>query len=216
MKKIILILCSLLFAVQAFAQTPPYNEGQQRKRKLMSMLPVTSKDIIFLGNSITEGGNWTEFFDSKYVKNRGIGGDKVEWIFDRVDYLIAAKPRKLFLMIGINDINHGGSPEQVIADITRLVEMWQTGSPKTKLYVHSILPQNDIVRPSAAGKENDILTANAGIKKMCEEKGITYIDLHPVLGDRDGRLRADYTYDGLHLNPDGYFAWVDHIRNYVK
>jgi hypothetical protein len=142
MKKLLSISIVTLFAVAALAQDPPYPLNQQVKRQTMSKLRVTPKDIVFLGNSITEGGNWAEFFGNANVRNRGIGGDRVEWIFDRVDYLIAAQPKKLFLMIGINDINGGRSSRQVIDDVKRLLEMWQKGSPKTSIYVQSILPQN--------------------------------------------------------------------------
>ncbi len=217
MKKFLSFSIAVLLVVAAVAQNYPYPEGQYLKRQTMSKLRVTSKDIIFLGNSITEGGNWAEFFNDGHIKNRGIGGDRVEWIFDRVDYLIAAHPRKLFLMIGINDINSGGrSAKDTTADIKRLLEMWQQGSPKTKIYVQSILPQNDVMRPSAAGKNAIVLEANKELRAICAEKGITYIDLHPVLADADGRLIAGYSYDGLHLNVDGYLAWVAAIRQYVK
>ena len=150
------------------------------------------------------------------MKNRGISGDRVESLFDRVDYLIDAHPKKLFLMIGINDINGGRTAEAVVRDITRLIDMWRSGAPGTTIYVQSILPQNEDMRPKAAEYVDVVLKANEEIKKLCQERGIMYIDLHPILADGEGKLAAPYTLDGLHLTGEGYLRWADHIREYVK
>jgi lysophospholipase L1-like esterase len=73
------------------------------------------------------------------------------------------------------------------------------------------------MRPaSVTGKNAVVQQTNSAIRDFCAEKGITYIDLHHVLADGEGMLNAGYTYDGLHLNVDGYLAWVAAIRQYVK
>ena len=64
------------------------------------MLPLHSSDIVFLGNSITDGCEWAELFENRHVKNRGISGDRSGWLLERLDSIIAAHPKKLFLMIG--------------------------------------------------------------------------------------------------------------------
>jgi lysophospholipase L1-like esterase len=72
------------------------------------------------------------------------------------------------------------------------------------------------MRPVAAGKNAVVEEANKAIRATCERMGITWIDLHPVLADDNGMLNSAYSYDGLHLNVDGYLAWVAAIRGYVK
>lgn len=62
---------------------------------------MTSKDIIFLGNSITNGGEWSELLNNKHVKNRGISGDICMGVYDRLDAVLKGKPAKIFLLIGI-------------------------------------------------------------------------------------------------------------------
>ena len=55
------------------------------------MLPLHSSDIVFLGNSITDGCEWAELFENRHVKNRGISGDRSGWLLERLDSIIAAR-----------------------------------------------------------------------------------------------------------------------------
>ena len=79
MKKPILTALLLLAAAAVFAQS----EYNFQRRSLFEKLPVTSKDIVFLGNSITDGGEWNELLANPRVKNRGISGDRSSWMLDR-------------------------------------------------------------------------------------------------------------------------------------
>lgn len=84
---------------------------------LFEELPVTSKDIIFLGNSITNGAEWSELFSNKHVKNRGISGDICMGVYDRLDAVLKGKPAKIFLLIGINDVSRGTSADTIVGYI---------------------------------------------------------------------------------------------------
>ena len=81
MKKTILTDLLLFAAAAVFAQS----EYNFQRRSLFEKLPVTSKDIVFLGNSITDGGEWNELLANPRVKNRGISGDRSSWMLDRLD-----------------------------------------------------------------------------------------------------------------------------------
>lgn len=178
------------------------------------VLPITSKDIVFLGNSITERGLWSEIFNDVHCKNRGIGGQQTQDILERLHQVTDGKPKKIFLLIGINDLN--GDPARTakaVANIRTIIERIQTESPKTKLYVQSILP----VGKSREEKNREVKKANPEIKKICDEKGVTYIDIHSAFADEEGYLKQEYTInDGLHLNGAGYMAWAEILRPYVK
>ena len=52
MKKIVLLAAALLAAAASFAQS----EYNYQKRSLFEQLPIRGNDIVFLGNSITDGG----------------------------------------------------------------------------------------------------------------------------------------------------------------
>ena len=215
MKKTILTALLLFAAAAVFAQS----EYNFQRRSLFEKLPVTSKDIVFLGNSITDGGEWNELLANPRVKNRGISGDRSSWMLDRLDPIVGGQPRKLFLLIGTNDLAAGTPAAEVVANVRKIVERFQSESPRTKLYVQSVFPVNDSFKKYAAkhGRHDaDIVAVNKGLQALCAEKGIVYIDLWTLLADKNGKLRADLTNDGLHLMGEGYIVWRDAVLPYVK
>ena len=215
MKKTILTALLLFAAAAVFAQS----EYNFQRRSLFEKLPVTSKDIVFLGNSITDGGEWNELLANPRVKNRGISGDRSSWMLDRLDPIVGGQPRKLFLLIGTNDLAAGTPAAEVVANVRKIVERFQSESPRTKLYVQSVFPVNDSFKKYAAkhGRHDaDIVAVNKGLQALCAEKGIVYIDLWTLLADKNGKLRADLTNDGLHLMGAGYIVWRDAVLPYVN
>src|SRR6476660_7913769 len=89
----------------------------QQRYSLFSSLPQTSGDIIFLGNSIIDGGEWSELFNDLRIKNRGISGDVSAGVLNRLTEIIHRKPGKLFVMIGINDLANGISIGSLVKNI---------------------------------------------------------------------------------------------------
>src|SRR5688500_2665279 len=73
----------------------------------------STKDIVFLGNSLTFWGEWAEFFRNEHIKNRGIPGDHTFGVLERLDEVINGKPAKVLILIGINDIARN-FPDSVI------------------------------------------------------------------------------------------------------
>ena len=216
MKKILFLVAALLVGASAFAQ----NEYNLRRRSLFNVLPVTSKDIIFLGNSITDGCEWAELFDNRHIKNRGISGDRSVWLLDRIDSIIAGHPKKLFLMIGTNDLIAGTAPRDVVANIGKLIDRFQTESPWTKLFVQSLLPMNGL-DPGYENRPNrdkgaEIIETNVLLEKLCLEKTVVYLDIYSSLVDARGQLDKHFTSDGLHLTGDGYLVWKEILKPYVK
>ena len=66
-----------------------------------TQLPATQGGVIFLGNSITDGGEWAELFPGIQVLNRGISGDYSTGVLNRLAEVYNRKPDKLFLLIGV-------------------------------------------------------------------------------------------------------------------
>lgn len=215
MKRLLFLAAALLFAGASFAQ----GEYHYQRRSLFEVLPVCSSDIVFLGNSITDGCEWSELFDSRHVKNRGISGDRTAWMLERLDPIIAGHPKKLFVMIGVNDLAGGSAPEQIVADLARLIDRFRTESKWTKIYIQSILPVNgtDFSQyPNHYAHGHLVVTTNKRLEALCDEKGVTYLDVWGALADDEGRLDKRYTNDGLHLTGEGYLVWRDAIKAYVK
>ena len=56
-------------------------------------------------------------------------------------------------------------------------------------------------------RTNQVLReANRGVEALAREMGAEYLDLNAPLLDGQGRLRAQYTKEGIHLYPAGYQA----------
>lgn len=215
MKKPILTALLLLAAAAVFAQS----EYNFQRRSLFEKLPVTSKDIVFLGNSITDGGEWNELLANPRVKNRGISGDRSSWMLDRLDPIVGGQPRKLFLLIGTNDLAAGVTPEEIVANVSKLIDRFQSESRWTKIYVQSILPVNGVdfsKFKNHYAHSHLIVPTNKKLEALCDEKGVTYLDVWGALADHDGKLDKRYTNDGLHLMGPGYLVWRDAIKYHVK
>ncbi len=61
-------------------------------------------------------------------------------------------------------------------------------------------------------KHASIATLNEKIKVLCQENGLTYIDLYKELVTPGSQLLDPaYTNDGLHLNSSDYAAWCDYL-----
>ncbi len=217
MKRTLLLAAALLLAASAFAQGA-YNS---QRRSLFEQLPVRRGDVVFLGNSIIDGCEWSELFGRRRVLNRGISGDRAEWLFDRLDPILAGRPRKLFLMIGVNDLAAGRTPREVAADVAALIDSFAASSPRTRIYVQSILPVNDRDIPDASWghwkRKAEIAETNRLVEALCRgRRGVVYVDLASRLADATGLLDKRYTNDGLHLTGEGYLVWRDAVAPYIR
>ena len=194
------------------------NEYWHQRVSLFDKLPVESGDIVFLGNSITDGGEFHELFRRHDIKNRGISGDVVDGVRERLEQVMKGHPSKVFLLIGINDISHGKSAEAIAREYDALVREMLEKSPATRLYLQSVMPiDNDFRRyRNLTGREHVIPELNDLIKKIAESRGCTYIDLWPLMAEpATGKLKRQYTNDGLHLTGEAYRDWADFIVRYV-
>ena len=178
------------------------------------------KDIIFLGNSITAYGNWSELLNNKHAKNRGIPGDNTFGILDRLNKVIEGKPAKVFILIGINDIGKNIPDSVIIKNYKRIVRKIKQGSPKTKIYIQTLLPVNNSFTPGLShfNKDEHILWINSQLKKLAIDENIHLIDLYPYFLDSEKKLDRNLSFDGLHLNDKGYLKWAALLKNekYIK
>ena len=191
----------------------------KRFLQFMDEPAITSKDIVMLGNSLTEGGgDWSARLGKKNVRNRGIIGDEVMGIYDRLHQILPGHPAKLFLLIGVNDISHNLTSDSIVSMIRTTVERIQKESPDTKFYLQSLLPFNESFGryKSLTGKTDMVPEVNLRLEALAKEKNIAYIDLFPLFTEKGTNvLRSELTNDGLHLNEDGYKIWVKAIKKKI-
>ncbi|MDR7869043.1 MAG: GDSL-type esterase/lipase family protein [Sporomusaceae bacterium] len=122
----------------------PYLTLHYRIRTLFFAIdPSPARPVVFLGDSITYGGDWEDLFPATLVENRGIGGDTTLGLLNRLDQVIALKPSQIFLMIGMNDLCYNRPIPEVIANYRRILGRFREELPDTKVYVQSVLPFND-------------------------------------------------------------------------
>jgi lysophospholipase L1-like esterase len=130
----------------------------------------------------------------------------------RLNEITSSKPKKIFLLIDVNDVRYKRSVDYIIGKNHQIVEIIKKESPKTKIYLQSILP-------TYARKERPIDTIraiNQGLEKIAQQENIIYIDLFSHFIDSTGYLDKKYSLDGLHLNGVGYQNWKDVIKHLVR
>lgn len=207
--------CCALFACATHAQNlvdSTYSSTYyQQKVSLFRLLPDTKKEIIFLGNSITDIGEWAEIWNSTKVKNRGISGDNTFGVLARLDEVISSKPQKVFIMIGINDIARDTPDSIIIANYKKIIHHIKIQTPATKIFVQSILPTNNQFTEFQRhqNKTEHIVIVNTAMKSYCNNNNIVYIDLYSEFIDDENNLAKKYTNDGLHLNGFAYMKWKE-------
>ncbi len=218
MKRFILAAAVALASLASNAEAPKYNELYYQRSSVFDVLPVDSTDIVFLGNSLTQICEWHELFDNPHVKNRGIIGDVVQGIRDRVDNVVKGHPAKIFLMSGANDVSHDLSADSIVSLYSDLIDYIRQQSPSTKLYVQSCLPINDTFGRYKAltGKAQVFRDVNARLEPVAKSKGCVWIDVYSLFVDPDGNLDRHYTNDGLHLLGNGYLLWRELLLPYVN
>lgn len=168
-------------------------------------------DIVFFGDSETAGGDFEKAFPNIKSINLGYIGEDTKGMLRRVDVIAAVKPKKVFLMAGIN-----GLKNQTMSDFeywyTVLVDSIQSAVPDAELYVESILP---VTRCSDYCDNAKIREANAILRHLANERNIPYVDLYDAYV-KDGALPDGMSYDGLHLTPGAYCIWYHMIASHIN
>lgn len=219
-----MLIVGCLSADLGFAQTADTsfaNSYYLKREAYFEALPAKKSATVFLGNSITEVGEWSELFDGKNVINRGISGDVTYGVLNRLPFILSQKPKKIFLAIGVNDIKRGASINEISRNHERIIKLITQTSPKTKLYVESILPVSESMLASIYAKITNerIVNANLKLKELTKKYGCTYVDLHQSeLKGSDGQLKKELSTDGLHLQPIAYIIWANYLKSlkYIK
>ena len=217
MKKITFLLCCLLATMTAFADEPFRNHRYDS----FKVLAPDGQSIVFIGNSITDMHCWPEAFktsDGHYlpIVNRGNSGTYSTEQSNNLESYINGKPKKVFMMIGTNDIATSGglnfSGEQVLQYVKSIVERIHKRSPETKIYLYSILNNKTGNRVEATW-----LHTNEIVKNYVNETNadwLTYIDLYDKLtGVAQGGV---WSYDNLHLTAAAYKVWCETICEYLQ
>lgn len=219
MKATLLLVFLLVTNTIAGAQTVAWDSTYRPdifkpQVELFRSLPHSQEDVVFLGNSITFWANWTELLGSPHVKNRGIPGDITFGVLERLDEVIQGQPAKVFVLIGINDLARQIPDSVIIHNYARIIRRIKAGSPATRIYFQTLLPTNDTFQKlkNHYNKEQQIQAINSALKQIARQEKVEVIDLYPHFVDEAGKLKKEYTWDGVHLTLAGYKAWVEVLQ----
>lgn len=224
MKYLILSISLLLTGVFNLFAQEQHIDSLHRPRNFhikvdqFSRYANSSQDVIFLGNSITAGTNWNELLQIANARNRGISGDTTFGILERLDEVTEGKPAKIFILIGINDIARNYPDSVVIENYHKIVKKIKKATPKTKIYIQSILPVNNTFTQykNHYNKDEHIIAVNKGIKEIAKIELVSFIDIHPCFLDAEQRLDEQFTEEGLHLNAVAYLTWAKILMPYLN
>ncbi|MFF1830718.1 GDSL-type esterase/lipase family protein [Paenarthrobacter sp. NPDC058040] len=172
------------------------------RRDQLTRLPLPAGRVLFLGDSITEQGMWHEWFPDVPTLNRGVGGDTVQGVRQRLDSAVN-QPLLISLLIGTNDLGGLGTtqPAALAAQFSDLVVELRALAPDAVLVINSVMPRT----PHFASTIQDL---NVRYQDIAAREGASFLNLWPILASPDGGLRSEFTADNLHLNGAGYEAWT--------
>ncbi|MEA1915877.1 MAG: GDSL-type esterase/lipase family protein [Campylobacterota bacterium] len=170
------------------------------------MLTNDEHKILMLGDSITERGLWNELCHTDDIINRGIGGDTVQGIIDRMDYIHDNHPQG-FLMIGINDLLNGQSVHYVFNNYKKIIALLR--EKNIPMVIQSTLHVGADA-PDVYNKR--VQELNALLEKFALEQNLLFLDINKTLAP-NGYLENKYSLDGLHLNGAAYVQWSKILSN---
>ncbi len=217
MKQFLFLLSVGILVTSVNAQT--FSDHYYQRKALFESTPDTENEIIFLGNSITEGGDWKALFPNVNAVNRGISGDVTAGILNRLSEVTSSQPKKIFLLIGTNDLARGKSKSYVVDHVASILHEIQKDSENTEIFLQSILPVNPKVGDKFSGHKSNqqlIMSVNRSLEELAKRNNVSFIDLHKRFRNAKGALKPKFTYDGLHLSKQGYKKWKRVLRPYVK
>lgn len=183
--------------------------------------------VVFTGSSLMEMfpvQEWsTQWEQSPIVYNRGVSGYTTLELMPIIDICACElMPSKVFINIGTNDLsNPDNSIEDVMERYDQILTEIEKKVPGVVIYLMAYYPINyDVAEPWMKAileiRNNErIEQANESVKLLAEKHHQRYIDVNSELKDEKGNLKAEYTYEGMHITPEGYRAILPEIMKYV-
>ena len=208
-RKKVLLMAGCLFATTTmFGQASKGDwAGFNRFEKENATVKIPA-NVVFMGNSITEGwiGTHPEFFKDNNFTNRGISGQTTSEMLVRFRQdVINLKPKAVVIMAGINDLAYNNGfikMENIFGNLVSMAELAKINN--IKVIFCSIMPAYDF--PWRRGLEPwvKVLKMNEWIKDYCEKNNLTYVDYHSAMKDERDGMPENLSKDGVHTNMDGY------------
>lgn len=204
------------------------------KEQMVKDFHIWNKDavkgqIVFTGSSLMEMFPVEEWGrelgpDAPIVYNRGVGGYKTSDLLPILDVCVfELEPRKVFINIGTNDLSDDSIPlEKVMSNYDRIITQIEERLPGVIIYMMAYYPVNydaaaEEMKPCLLIRTNEkINRANELVEQLAARHGQRFINVNAPLMDEQGRLKAEYTIEGMHIKPEGYRAIFEDVMAYVN
>lgn len=186
--------------------------------------------ILFTGSSLMEQFPVEELLRDEQIDiciyNRGVSGFTTEDMLANMEEMVfGCKPSKIFINIGTNDIGAKDySEDRLIRNYREILTEIMNRLPEAAVYVMAYYPVNetekmpDSVRRAKAfmNRNNaNIGKANIRLARLSEELGLRFINVNEGLTDETGKLRKEYTLEGIHMYANAYRIILHNMMPYM-
>ena len=174
----------------------------------------STADVVFLGDSLTDGCDLKKYYPEFSAFNRGIGGDTSYGLLDRLKVsAYDARPKVIVLLIGGNDILGGKTLESVYENYQKIIEGIKQNLPETKIVWCSLTAMGN----RWAEFNDEAIVCNQKIKLMANKYGCYFVDLFTPLCDVEtGEIFPVYTAEGVHFTDEGYKVVSNEIKKVLN
>lgn len=184
--------------------------------------------IVFVGSSLMEMfpiEDWVAELPEPrpLVYNRGVGGYTTSDLLPILDIVAwEMQPGKVFINIGTNDLSDASQTIDMIMarydEILSQIEAHLPGVPITMMAYYPVNPdmaEGEVKELLKVRSNARITEANSAVRQLAEKHGQRFIDLNGPLTDARGRLKAEYTIEGIHINHEGYRSIFGDLMRYA-
>ena len=190
------------------------NKVKVKEKVVEKEVKVVDKNYVFLGDHVFSNYDLTKYISEDKVVNSSDEDDtSAALLKDMKTRALIYNPSDIFISIGSNDYLKELTNEEILTNISGIIDVIKNNRSLSNVYVLSVLP----VGSSSKSRNNETISnLNESIKILCEENNITYIDLYSLLINEDGYLNEEYSKDGLNLNEEGYSVVTKEISKYIS
>lgn len=191
---------------------------------------VKKGETLFTGSSLMEQFPINELLMTNgmtnVIYNRGIGGfTTADMLAHMEEMIFALEPSRIFINIGTNDI---GSPDyqlpKLMENYEKILTQIRERLPQAEIFMMAYYPVNETdklgdqewAKTMFATRTNEnILLANEAAEKLAEKMGCKFINVNEGLTDERGKLKKEFTIEGIHMYANGYQVVLDNLKKYL-
>ncbi|HCG94229.1 MAG TPA: hypothetical protein DEX20_01205 [Halieaceae bacterium] len=166
-------------------------------------------DVVFLGDSLIAGVEWSDIYPGFRVSNRGIPGDDSVTVLSRLGAIVSSKPTKVIIMLGINDIYSGRDVPEILDNYLAIIDKLTSQGIDV-----SVLSTVQCVKSiCGAARVRKINLLNLELSRHVASMGAAFVELQELSSNVG--LDPSLSYDGMHLNPAGYLRMSEIIKPHL-